>query len=318
MKSIKNLSQWLLIFGFVFSIVACSDDEDPIINEEPQNIAQLASATADLSILVQALDRADLVSVLEGTGPFTVFAPTNAAFGDLLATYGFASLEDIPNDVLTSILLNHVVNGNFQSSGLSTGYVATNATEASTGNNLSLYINTDNGVTLNGISNVTTADVEASNGIVHIVDAVIDLPTVVTFATADNTFSTLVAALTRGDLTTDFVGVLSGEGPFTVFAPTNDAFGSLLTELNLNELGDIPVATLDAVLKYHVVGGANVLSTMLTDDMPVETLAAAEFSIDLDNGAEIVDAQNRRTSIIVTDVQAANGVVHVINNVILP
>ncbi|NNE27242.1 MAG: fasciclin domain-containing protein [Saprospiraceae bacterium] len=318
MKSIKNLSQWLLIFGFVFSIAACSDDDDNMTTEDPQTIATIATETDDLSILVQALVKADLVSVLEGTGPFTVFAPTNAAFGDLLAAKGFASLDDVPTDVLTSILLNHVVNGNFQSSGLSTGYVATNATEASTGNNLSLYINTDNGVTLNGVSNVITADVNASNGVVHIVDAVIDLPTVVTFATADNTFSTLVAALTRSDLTTDFVGVLSGTGPFTVFAPTNDAFGSLLTELNLNALGDIPVATLDAVLKYHVVGGSNVLSTMLSDDMAVETLADAEFTIDLENGAEIVDGQNRRTSIVVTDVQASNGVVHVISNVILP
>ncbi|MDB4438973.1 fasciclin domain-containing protein [bacterium] len=315
MKSFKSIGMWFLLLGFL-TITSCSDDDDPVI--EDKSIATIATETANLSILVEALQKADLVSVLDGTDDYTVFAPTNDAFGDLLAANGFNSLDDVPTATLTSILLNHVVNGTVMSSALTTSYVKTNATEATTGNNLDLYINTDGGVRLNGVSSVTTADITASNGVIHIVDAVIGLPTVVTFATADSTFETLVAALTRADLTTDFVGVLSGSGPFTVFAPTNDAFGNLLTELGAAGLGDIDVNTLDAVLKYHVVNGANVLASTLTDDMTVTTLQGSDFTIDLDNGAEIVDANGRRSGIIVTDVQSSNGVVHVINKVLLP
>jgi uncharacterized surface protein with fasciclin (FAS1) repeats len=315
MKSIKSIGMWFLLLGLV-TMTSCGDDEDPVT--EDKSIATIATETASLSILVEALQKADLVSVLDGTDNYTVFAPTNDAFGDLLTANGFDSLDDVPTETLRSILLNHVVNGTVLSSALTTGYVKTNATEATTGNNLDLYINTDGGVRLNGVSSVTTPDISASNGVVHIVNAVIGLPTVVTFATADNTFGTLVAALTRSDLTTDFVGVLSGNGPFTVFAPTNDAFGDLLTELGAAGLGDIDVNTLDAVLKYHVVNGANVLASTLTDDMTVTSLQSSDFTIDLDNGAEIVDANGRRAGIIVTDVQSSNGVVHVINKVLLP
>lgn len=316
MKNFKSIGMWFLLLGFL-TITSCSDDDDPVAND-PKTIATIVTETANLSILVQALQQADLVSVLDGTTNYTVFAPTNDAFADLLAANGFDSLDDVPTDLLTQILLNHVVNGTVASSTLSTGYVKTNATESTTGNNLDLYINIDGGVRLNGVSSVTTADISASNGIIHIVDAVIGLPTVVTFATADNTFETLVAALTRSDLSKDFVGVLSGNGPFTVFAPTNDAFGDLLTELGAMALGDIDVNTLDAVLKYHVVDGANVLSTTLTDNMSVNSLQSSPFTIDLDNGAQIIDANGRVADIIVTDVQTSNGVIHAINKVILP
>ena len=159
---------------------------------------------------------------------------------------------------------------------------------------------------------------KASNGVVHIVDTVIDLPTVVTFATTNPNFSTLVAALTRADLPTDFVSVLLAEGPYTVFAPVNDAFGDLLAELGISGLGDIDAATLDAVLKYHVVGNANVLSTMLSDDMSVNTLVDVPFTVDLDNGATILDNRGRTANIVITDVQASNGIIHVLDRVILP
>lgn len=317
MDLFKNLSKFLVIFSIAIFAVSCGDDDEPTTSGDP-TIAELASDTDNLSILVAALDRADLVSTLNGDGPFTVFAPTNEAFENFLATNGFNSLEDIPVDVLSSVLLNHVVSGSVSSSQLTTGYIETAATEATSGNNINMYVNTTNGVTLNGTSQVTQADIAADNGIVHVVNEVIGLPSVVTFATADNTFSTLVAALTRSDLTTDFVSVLSGAGPFTVFAPTNDAFTALVGELGISGLGDIDTGTLDAVLKYHVVGGVNVLSTMLSDDMDVETLANVGFSIDLDNGAEIVDNRGRRISIIVTDVQASNGVIHAVDRVILP
>lgn len=311
----KNLN----LLGFLFLILclgftSCGDDDTA---DDPKSITDLASETANLSSLVAALDAADLVSTLSGTGPFTVFAPTDDAFAKFLSDNGFAALSDVPKEILTSILLNHVVSGKVLSTDLSTGYVESSATGAGD-NPMNMYISTDGGVRINGVSSVTTADVDASNGVIHIVDAVIGLPTVVTFATADPTFSTLVAALTRQGLGVDYVGTLSGSGPFTVFAPTNDAFGALLTELGATGLGDINDATLNAVLQYHVVNGANVRAADLSDGQVVTTFGGADFTIDLSSGANIIDGNSRNTEIIVTDVQANNGVIHVLSQVLLP
>ena len=118
-----------------------------------------------------------------------------------------------------------------------------------------MYVNTTNGVTLNGTSQVTQADIAADNGIVHVVNEVIGLPSVVTFATADNTFSTLVAALTRSDLTTDFVSVLSGAGPFTVFAPNDEDFAKLPKGTVENLLKPENKDKLIDILTYDVVSG---------------------------------------------------------------
>lgn len=306
----NNLLSLLLLVSLGLFTTSCGDDD-------PKTIAGLAADTDNLSTLVAALERADLVEVLDGTTEYTVFAPTNAAFDAFLAANNFATLEDVPVDALTNVLLNHVIAGKTLSTGLSTGYLPTQSTTPISTKNVDMYVSTAAGVTLNGQSSVTTADVEASNGVVHIVNSVIVPATVTTFATSDPTFSSLAAALTR-EASFTFAETLAGSGNFTVFAPTNDAFGDLLTELGVGALGDIPAETLAAVLSYHVVSGANVLAATLVDGQTVTPLAGGTFTIDLDNGAQIVDNNERVTDILVTDVQASNGVVHAIGQVLLP
>lgn len=311
-----NLMLWVAI---PLTLLSCSDDDS---NNMPQNnsIAAIASRTTQFSVLVDALERADLVTTLDGSGSFTVFAPTNTAFSNFLSANGFASLDDVPVATLREILLNHVVEGTNLSSNLSTGYVKTlGKGSASTSNTLSMYVNVSTSVMLNGVSTVTTADIMADNGVIHEVNAVIGLPTIVTHATANSNFSTLVTALTRNDQP-DFVGILSGStnSPFTVFAPTNLAFGDLLTELGASSLDDIDQSTLENTLKYHVVAGANVLSTSLTNNMMVTTFQGQDFTVMTTGGAKITDANGRVSNIIATDVQCANGVIHVLDKVILP
>ena len=291
---------------------------DPATN----TIVDIALGAENLTTLVAALQKADLVTTLAGQGPFTVLAPSNDAFNTFLSDNGFSSLDDVPTDVLTNVLLNHVVSGSLASTDLTTGYASTLATSAASQTPMSLFIDTSNGVKFNGVSSVTDANIQADNGIVHLVDAVIGLPDVVTFAVADPTFSTLVAALTRDDLTTDFVGVLStptgtSPAPFTVFAPTNDAFGLLLTELDLSGLGDIDEPTLDAVLKVHVVAGANVFDTDLSDNLTVSTLGG-DITANVTGGATLTDSSGRVIDIVATNVQANNGVIHATSKVILP
>lgn len=234
MSALKKIA--LLCLALVVTYSCKLDDGDIIIiedpTEDPLNIVETTLATEDLSNLVAALQAADgdLVSVLNGDGPFTVLAPTNAAFETFLADNNFGSLANVPTDVLSQVLLNHVITGEVISTDLvssGAGYANTNARVAG-GNAMSIYFNTTNGVTFNGISSVTSADVVGTNGVIHAIDAVIGLPTVVDFALADPTFETLVTTLTRSDLTFDYVTTLSTDAvkspaPFTVFAPTNTA-----------------------------------------------------------------------------------------------
>jgi uncharacterized surface protein with fasciclin (FAS1) repeats len=319
MKKLFKIIPILLIS--LTTLQSCNNNDDENV-EDVSTIVNLAVDSADLTSLVAALDRANLVSALNGEGPFTVLAPTNDAFAAFLSANNFNSLEDVPVDILTKVLLNHVISGSLISTDLSTGYANTLATSAASQTPLSIYVNTSNGVRFNGVSSVSAADILAVNGVIHKVDAVIGLPNIVTFATADPNFSTLVSALTRSDLTTDFVGVLSTEAatapaPFTVFAPINDAFNRLLTELNVASLLEIDEPTLDVVLKYHVVGGANVLDSNLTDNLTVSTLSG-DITADITGGARLTDSSGRVSDIIATNVQANNGVIHAINKVILP
>ena len=324
MKNLLKLSKLTFLLFVGFSIQSCSDDDDDVTTPTgPSNIVEIAMDTPDLSNLVAALSVADgnLVDVLSG-GEFTVLAPTNEAFETFLAANGFMSLSEVPTDVLSNILLNHVISGTINSTNLvdaGSGYSPTNASNMD-GDNLSLYFDTSSGVTFNGISSVVAADIVASNGIVHVVDEVIGLPTVVTFAVSNPAFSTLVAAMTTEGLSVDIVSILSSSdepSPFTVFAPTNDAFGSLLAELGLNALGDIPVDILEATLGTHVAPEANVRSTDLVDGMSVNTISST-ITVSLSDGAKLIDSNGRESNIVAVDIQAYNGVVHVIDNVLLP
>lgn len=306
--------QVVLFSSLALFLTSCNDDGTTEPEPNPMTIADLVEDTDRFSSLEAALIRADLLETVR-SGEYTVFAPDNDAFSTFL---NGAALEDVDIDVLTQTLLNHVIGAKVESTDLSNGYVSTAATESTTANPISLQVNIDNGVVLNNTVNVIQADIAADNGVIHEVDAVIGVPSVVDLAVQGD-FSILVAALTRADLTVDFVGTLSGTGPFTVFAPTDAAFVALLdSNPNWNELGDIPVATLEAVLSYHVIAGANVLSSTLTDGQVATTFEGSDITINTANGATITDANGNIVNIVATDVQGSNGVVHVIDGVILP
>ena len=322
----KNYFKILPILFFSLFIISCdNDDNDDGLCCAGSSIVDLASQTESLSTLVSALQVTGLDATLSSPGAFTVLAPTNDAFDSFLTSINASSLEEVPVDVLTNVLLNHVISGEVQSGSLTNGYANTQAISSASQTNMSIYINTDNGVSFNGVSSVTTADVIASNGVVHIVDGVIGLPSVVTFALADPNFDILVQALTREDLTQDFVGLLSipsgtSPSPFTVFAPINSAFENLLSELGLGSLNDIDEPTLSAVLAYHVIAGTNQLSINISDGMEFSTAGGGNLTFNVgDNGQGILTDNNDRTSnIISVDVQADNGIIHAIDAVVLP
>jgi transforming growth factor-beta-induced protein len=268
-------------------------------------IAEYALSDNNFSILVQALTKAELVNVLNGTGNFTVFAPTNAAFTALFSELGISGIDALSKETLTPILLYHVLGTEAKSSMISTGYY--NTLSPAQGSYLSLKADVSSGVKLNKTTNVTTADVDVKNGVIHVIDKVLLPPTVVGQALNNDTFSILVQAVVKADL----VNTLSGTGPFTIFAPTNAAFEALFSALGVSGIADLTAAQLVPILTYHVVSG-NVLSTQLQAGN-VETLNGA-ISVALSPAPTI----NGSTKIIATDVQASNGVIHVIDKVLLP
>jgi uncharacterized surface protein with fasciclin (FAS1) repeats len=322
MKNLFNIKVLgLLAFVLVIGFSCTKDDmENEMTPVTTSTIAEVAVSNPDYSMFSEALKITDINSTMTGKGQqYTVFAPTNAAFNAFLKTTPYQTLFQVPRDVLIQILSNHVVKGKLKSTDLQTGYVKTLAKgSASSTNTLSMFVNTANGVKLNGVSKVIRADIMAANGVIHTVDAVIPIPTIVDHALANPNFSILVAALTYNP-SSGFAGILSGtaSSPFTVFAPTNDAFVAFLGETGFSGLSAIPANILEKTLKYHVVAGANVLSTQLSDNQVVGTFAGENVTVKF-SPTRLVDVNNRNCNIIAVDVQCSNGVIHALDRVLLP
>lgn len=329
MKKFKLLNISLLCLAVGLSFQSCSDDDDdstpqPTTGNNQQTIAAIAQSNNQTDSLVVALSRAGLVSTFDGTTEYTVFAPTNMAFANLINSNSqWNSIADIPTADLTAVLQYHVLNGEVKSSALTENtYGTTLNGQGPNGTNTVLEIDIDGGVTINAnqnsmlssAANVVTPNVDASNGVIHLIDAVITPLNIVGLAQADNRFDSLVVALIDQNLT----GALSGNGPFTVFAPINEAFVNLLgTNMMWNRISDIPDSTLTKVLQYHVVSGNNVRASDLSNFPTVTTLNMQNLTVDATN-AQLTTTTNQTVGIAVTDVQGTNGVVHAIGEVLLP
>jgi transforming growth factor-beta-induced protein len=297
-----------LLFGLVALIgitVLASCEKDEMKSASEMTVAEYASSDQNFTILVEALKKADLAGVLDGEGNFTVFAPTNAAFNKLFSELGVNGISDLSAETLTPILLYHVLGEEKKASMIKTGYY--NTLSPAQSSVASLYIKVMGGVMINSSASVTTADVDVKNGVIHVIDKVLLPPTVVDAAISNESFSILVQAVVKAGL----AETLSGAGPFTIFAPTNAAFEALFTQLGVSGISQLTAEQLTPILLYHVVSG-NVRSSSLSAGN-VETLNGS-ISISLSPAPSI----NSTSMIVATDVQAANGVIHVIDEVLIP
>jgi transforming growth factor-beta-induced protein len=286
-------------------LTSCEKDEDKSMTAAEMSITEYAVSDNNFSSLVAALTRADLAGTLDGTGNFTVFAPTNAAFNQLLSDLGVSGIDDIPLETLNSVLLYHVLGEEKKSGMLQSGYY--NTLSPAFNGFMSLNVNSASGVALNKNTSVTAADVDVKNGVIHVIDKVLLPPTVVDHALSNDNFSILVEAAVKAGL----VDALNAEGPYTIFAPTNAAFQELFTQLGISGISDLTAEQLTPILTYHVVEG-NIRSTDLSAGT-VPTLNG-DITIALSPSPSI----NSTSQIIATDVQASNGVIHVIDEVLLP
>jgi transforming growth factor-beta-induced protein len=287
--------------------------EPTAMPEEAPSIVELAVSSGSFPTLVGALQATGLVEALEGEGPFTVFAPTEEAFAALPA----GTLESLTPEQLADILLYHVVAGKVMAAdvvGLD-GQMVDTLLEGK-----QVAVSVEDGKVMINDAAVVTTDLEGSNGVIHVIDTVLLPPademademmgkTIADVAAGDERFSTLVGALVSAGL----VDALQGEGPFTVFAPTDDAFAALpegtLESLTVEQLTDI--------LLYHVVPAKAMAADVVTlDGQTVDTLLDGKgITIKIEDGRVIL---NDSVEVVITDIEAANGVIHVVSAVLLP
>jgi len=272
-----------------------------ILPTQTKTIAQVVAETAEFSTLEAALIAAELTATLASEGPFTVFAPTDTAF----AALGEQAIADLlANPVkLNKTLLYHVLAGKVMAADVTSG-------DVTTASQIKLPITkNESGVQLGFFApqaKVTMTDIVCANGVIHVIDAVLLPPSVVDLALSITDFSTLVNLLATADL----VGTLSGNGPFTVFAPTNEAFAQIPQQDVDNLVANIPLLT--SVLTYHVVAGE--VPAALVSPGPVQMLNGSSVFINLEPYGLSINSQ----PILQTDVFGWNGVIHVIGGVLLP
>ncbi|AUP80002.1 fasciclin domain-containing protein [Flavivirga eckloniae] len=318
MKTVNNILPSLLLIA-VLIMQSCNNDDDnpPIVTN---NIIEIAIKTPELTFFVDALKKADgnLIDILTSNGPFTVLAPNNAAFTAFLSSNNYASIDDVPSDVLSELLLNHVISEDLTSSDFSisgSGYKSTNASGVSD-NKISIYFNTSGDIEFNNTSKVINggADINASNGTIHIVDKVITLPSILNHLANNNNFNSLLVALdlADGDLTT----LLGSDGPFTIMAPDNAAF---TTFLDGTPIGDINTAHLAKVLLNHVLGNVTTSANLMTNGSGYTNTSATgpgmkALSLYYNTSANI--SFNGISTVTTADIVGTNGVIHAVNAVI--
>ena len=269
--------------------------------DQSKDIPTNAQETGIHNELVAALAHVNLVSTLSGSGPFTVFAPTDQAFIDAGINLNDFDTQE-KNDTLTNILLHHVISGTVAASDISDGMMAT----MMSGDKIKFSIT--NGEVFVGDAFVSGADVFSSNGVIHVIDKLLmppaDIPGI---AQSTGVHTSLVAAVVQADL----LSTLQAEGPFTLFAPTDQAFAD--AGIDLASL-DNPAgkATLSDILLYHVVSD-EVPAMNVTDCMLADAANGQPLSFTVGDSAMVNDA-----NITLTDVIASNGIIHVIDKVLTP
>lgn len=308
--NLKTLLFAFTLFSGSLLITSCEPDDTPDL---PINISETLKTYTEFSDLVSALEMTNLTSQIDGA-TVTLFAPTNAAFGQYLLDNNLSSLDDPNLDLaeLKNILLNHVIDGYFTSGDFSNSYYNTSAIVQDF-YSPSLKVDIDN-LLLNNAAKITTVDIDGVSGIIHAVDAVVTIPDIVDIANNDGGFNSLVQSLA----TVDLVNALQSDGPFTVFAPIDEAV-EWSTSMGL------PLELLEEILLDHVVDGnfraADLTDGMLIDSFGMDDTNSYSILFDTDGVVKIIETDSNPTRIIakilMADIQGSNGVIHVIDKVIV-
>jgi uncharacterized surface protein with fasciclin (FAS1) repeats len=305
----------VLATAFSSSFLACKD-KDPVV--VVPTIADVVIADASFSLLKNALTKADLVSTFQGTGTFTVFAPTDDAFKAVGVTQAF--IDANTKETLAAVLKYHVLGAKVAAADIATA----DNTEVTTLNGKAFVTKNAAGVSING-AKVSKADVAASNGVIHVIDRLILPPStdIVAYLQGNANYSLLVAAVVQ----TDLVATLKAAGPYTVFAPTNAAVSALgaaySTADAIKALNATQTAALKSILLYHVVGARAFSQNLKAGAVPT-ALTGKSVTVDLTSGVKINGLATGNVVNVITspvtsfNIVTTNGVIHSIDKVLLP
>lgn len=316
MKKNKIFYLLMLLVLTVFSSCQKDDELYPQLGDDPRNIAEVLEQNPDLSKVSEAVGQTSLDSLFRHSSTYLFFAPNNAAFSGV-------DLSTMSEAQINNLLLNHVVSTTTADfvSNLSTGYVTTMATGPD-GESLNVFINKEN-LSVNGNASFVSGsyDIGTTNGVIHVVDSLVAPPSLVDQAKANPNYSMLAEAIKLAGLT-DALSAVDPENdnyPMTLFAPTNTAFENLMARLNgafgWESLSEVPTETLQQILMYHVVTGENTLAALVPG---TEFTAMDGNTFSTDDNSVISDASYDTANIVLTDIQAINGVMHGIDKVLLP
>ncbi len=312
--SLRKFASATFALATLVLTTACSEDDSTPMMPQEKTITTIVSENQDFSLLKSAVVKANLAETLNGIGPFTVFAPNNQAF----AASGISqeTINSLSVNELSAILLYHTVAGKIIAANVPAGPNA----EVATVYGDKIYVTKDSrGVFVNGWK-VNTADISASNGVIHSIEHVLMPPmqNIVQMAQSNANLSYLVAAVLRASQgTTNVANVLATTNNLTVFAPTNQAFMNAGFP-TIASIENADPDTLASILTYHVIG-ARAFSSDLSNGQTLSTLNGGNLMVLLGNQATVKGNSNSSASVITSvNMLATNGVVHVIDQVLLP
>lgn len=324
-----SVSKYLSLFAIILSLglSSCGDDEEPTStgNNDPSNIYNLMKNNSELSLFAEAIDKVELESTFSDLSNLTVFAPSNAVFNAYLADLGYSDIDDwltvVDNNNVRKMILYHLLEGEFQSSDLVTGFLKTTALNGDN-NKIDLFINSTSGIKINGlVISVIQADIDASNGVIHKIDGVLQVPTLSDLIKGNPDFSDLIAA---GSFSSgDFLGTLDqASSKFTLLVPNNGAFNQYFaSQPNINTITEMMNVlgqdTLGDILKYHILLGSIRSSEFITNAYSTRLSTAKVNILNSGGNLSITDGQARQAFFLFKDISAVNGSLHIISNVLL-
>jgi len=354
MKIKKNITTYFASLFTCVILVSCNVEDNnvnvipfvPGVVENPVTITQVIIKDPNFSILETLMRRIEtaatkpegkILSNLNLPGNSTLFAPTDAAFNAFMDANKITDLGKLPIATITNLVYYHLMTGKFVASDLSTGFASTQATRG-IGTflvNLSMYIDTNNGVLLNGISKVVSSNVSLNNGVVHTVDAVINVPTVRDLIAMNPAFSSYAAAVLHADKSTPTTVVADAlantSASVTAFVPTNAAFSKVLLELDpsggTTSIEALPSTQVANIVKIHIVNTSTSTAPISSNlfvsrsNVKLQTLLPlVPGQVNFNGTTRTIKDPRSRTSNIVPliDIQGVNGVAHTLDQVLLP
>jgi uncharacterized surface protein with fasciclin (FAS1) repeats len=319
----KLKKQSIVIFAMVCILFISCEDADDNGNEIPgiNSILNQTENNPDLSMLNVALRRSGLSDTFDTGNNYTFFAPNNTAFNNYLSISGYIDINDIPLVELRAILLYHALNTEVTTTSLSNGYLKTLGKDDEL-ESLDLFIEASSPVILNGFSTIVNENIEADNGIVHIIDSVLELPSIATLIAANPDFDNLENGLVNIGLNINLEDLDTMQDPFTVFAPNNVAFMALVDANSMDGFNDVDdilnSPNLSDILFYHVTDDDRIRSGDINNGLIITPLLGSSFTIDTTTGVQFTDGSGTIVGITSTDVTALNGIIHTIDIVARP